>query len=707
MSSFFRLVERSDLAPRTPKEWLQAAGLAVVYCAGALISLRWAVVPGAGTAFWPSAGIALAAVALLGPRVWLGALVGRLLTFWILGAPQPLWAQLVIATATALGALLPVLVLRRLKTDTRLDSLPSALWLVIGAGAGGATISAAAGALMLLAGGAPPHKVEQAFVNWWFGFCTGVLTFAPVFLSWRASQERWPARRIGHLVLICVLTGAAAYLIFLREGLEPSSRAWFIFPLLVWGGLAFDGRGASLVSLLVSLCAFVATLQGVGPFRDDGPSGAILLTQQFVAVMASTTLILAAVASERRGREALSRSERKYKAESAALSVLNETGAVIAAELDLERAVQVVTDAGAALTLARYAAFFYKVPDGEGGLMTLYALSGAPRSAFEAFDHPRATAVFAPTFEGRGTVRSGDVTQDPRYGREGPHFGMPRGHLPVRSYLAVPVRSRSGEIIGGLFFGHPDPNMFDERAEWLAEGVASHAAIAIDNARLYQSAQTELAQRRRAEEHQRLLINELNHRVKNTLATVQSLAAQTLRSSDDLKTAREAFEQRLMALSATHNLLTQSSWASAELGDLVRQAAEPFAADRFVSEGPAVSLSPARSLALSMALHELGTNALKYGALSAVGGLVRVTWRVAAGRLDLVWSEEGGPPVQAPTRRGFGSRLISQALARELRGQVRLDYDRAGVRCEISFPLEATDSPAPARDEGLEETPPQ
>ncbi|MCK5911002.1 MAG: MASE1 domain-containing protein [Caulobacter sp.] len=697
MTSLLDGLERANLTPRTLREWLLVASLALIYCVGAVVSLRWAVVPGAGTAFWPSAGIALAAIAYYGPRVWLGALLGRLLTFWVMAAPQPLWSQLVIATATALGALVPVLILNRLKTNAKLDSLPSALWLVIGAGAGGATISAGAGALMLLLSGSPVGKVDQAFVNWWFGFLTGVLTFAPVFMTWRGALERWTPTRIGHLTLICVATGALAYLIFLR-GEGAYSRAWFVFPLLVWAGLAFDTRGAALASLLVSLCAFLGTLQGNGPFHGAGTSGAILLTQQFVAVMASTTLILAAVASERRGREALERSESRYKAESAALAVLNETGAVIAAELDLERAVQVVIDAGAALTHARYAAFFYSAPDGQGHSMMLYALSGAPRSAFDAFGHPRATEVFAPTFEGTATIRSGDITQDPRYGRNDPHFGMPKGHLPVRSYLAVPVRSRSGEIIGGLFFGHSDPDVFDERAQWLAEGVASHAAIAIDNARLYQSAQAELAQRRRAEELQRLLINELNHRVKNTLATVQSLAAQTLRSSDDLATAREAFDRRLMALSATHNLLTQSSWASAELGDLVRQAAEPFVADRFIARGPSVSLSPARSLALSMALHELSTNALKYGALSVADGVVRLTWRVTAGQLELVWAEEGGPPVVAPTRRGFGTRLISQALARELRGQVRLEHDPAGVRCEIRFPLDAEDAPGPARE---------
>jgi GAF domain-containing protein len=130
----------------------------------------------------------------------------------------------------------------------------------------------------------------------------------------------------------------------------------------------------------------------------------------------------------------------------------------------------------------------------------LYSLSGVPREAFSKFPMPRATAVFQPTFRGDGTIRSDDILKDPRYGKSKPHYGMPKGHLPVRSYLAVPVTSRSGEVLGGLFFGHEQPGMFKPEHETLLSGIAGQAAIAIDNARLFQAAQRELEERRRVEE---------------------------------------------------------------------------------------------------------------------------------------------------------------------------------------------------------------
>ena len=187
--------------------------------------------------------------------------------------------------------------------------------------------------------------------------------------------------------------------------------------------------------------------------------------------------------------------------QSAILETLNATGAALAAELDLQRLVQTVTDAGVELSGAAFGAFFYKTEAETGEGMLLYALSGAEREAFDGFGHPRATAIFKPTFDGEGVVRSDDITQDPRYGRNAPHEGLPKGHLPVRSYLAVPVVSRSGEVIGGLFFGHPDKAMFDERSERLMQGLAGQAAVAIDNARLFAAAQksNELLEERVAE----------------------------------------------------------------------------------------------------------------------------------------------------------------------------------------------------------------
>jgi len=195
----------------------------------------------------------------------------------------------------------------------------------------------------------------------------------------------------------------------------------------------------------------------------------------------------------------------QVREEARALEVLNNTGVAVAAEHDVERLVQRVTDAGVELSHAEFGAFFYNVIREGGEAYTLYTLSGAPRSAFEKFPMPRNTAIFEPTFRGRGPVRSDDILSDARYGKSAPYHGMPKGHLSVRSYLAVPVVSRSGEVLGGLFFGHPQPRVFTERAERIVTALASQAAVAIDNARLYQTSQREIEARKQAErELQRL-----------------------------------------------------------------------------------------------------------------------------------------------------------------------------------------------------------
>lgn len=197
-----------------------------------------------------------------------------------------------------------------------------------------------------------------------------------------------------------------------------------------------------------------------------------------------------------------------------ALEILNRAGADLARENDLEKVVQLVTDAGVELSGAQFGAFFHNVINPSGESYMLYTLSGVPREAFSKFPMPRNTAVFAPTFLGEGIVRSADITQDSRYGRNEPRKGMPEGHLPVRSYLAVPVISRMGEVIGGLFFGHADIGVFDEASESGLAGLAGEAAVAIDNARLYDAAQRELQERRRAEEALKELNANLEHLVK-------------------------------------------------------------------------------------------------------------------------------------------------------------------------------------------------
>jgi PAS domain S-box-containing protein len=197
-------------------------------------------------------------------------------------------------------------------------------------------------------------------------------------------------------------------------------------------------------------------------------------------------------------------------------------------------------------------------------------------------------------------------------------------------------------------------------------------------------------EQRRAQEHQRLLINELNHRVKNTLATVQSIASQTLRNASSPDDAREALENRLLALSRAHDVLTRENWEGASLHEIVAQAVAPYSSrgeDRLHLTGEAIRLQPRMALALAMALQELATNAVKYGALSNATGEVRIAWTDGEDRLHLIWRETGGPPVKPPSRRGFGTRLIERSLASDLNGEVRIRFEPTGLVCTVDAPL--------------------
>jgi PAS domain S-box-containing protein len=232
----------------------------------------------------------------------------------------------------------------------------------------------------------------------------------------------------------------------------------------------------------------------------------------------------------------------EVREEARTLEVLNQTGVAVAAEHDLERLVGLVTDAGVELSHAEFGAFFYNVLRDDGEAYTLYTISGVPREAFSKFPMPRNTAVFEPTFRGRGPVRSDDILADPRYGKNDPHHGMPTGHLPVRSYLAVSVVSRSGEVLGGLFFGHSQPKVFTARAERIVSGLASQAAVAIDNVRLYQTSQREVAARKQAESELQKLNQTLERRAEER-------AAQLAESLTKLETTERRF--RLLVESVT------------------------------------------------------------------------------------------------------------------------------------------------------------
>jgi len=250
------------------------------------------------------------------------------------------------------------------------------------------------------------------------------------------------------------------------------------------------------------------------------------------------------------------RTEEALREQTEALRTINEVSPIISAELDLHNIVQAVTDAATELTGARFGSFFYNVLNVEGASYMLYTLSGVPREAFAHFPMPRATDLFGPTFRGEGVLRIADVRKDPRYGKNSPYFGMPEGHLPVTSYLAVPVVSRSGEVMGGLFFGHPEANVFGARHEQIVVGLASQASVAMDNARLYEAAQRARAEAeasaaenerlyRDAQESSRLkdeFLANVSHELRTPLTAILGWAHMLRTGQFDGDSASKAFE---------------------------------------------------------------------------------------------------------------------------------------------------------------------
>jgi PAS domain S-box-containing protein len=246
-------------------------------------------------------------------------------------------------------------------------------------------------------------------------------------------------------------------------------------------------------------------------------------------------------------RDRLLDSERGARSEA---ETLVRVGRALSGELDLHKLVQAATDAAIDLTGAAFGAFFYTVPDPQGGHLTLYTISGVPREEFSKFPMPRATDLFGPTLRGEAVVRSDDITADPRYGHSAPHHGMPEGHLPVRSYLAVPVRSRSGEVLGAMFLGHPEPARFSDRHARLVDGVVTQAAVAIDNARLYDRervARTEAeCQSRMKDEFLATLSHELRTPLNAILGWSQILAGGS-RNAEDLAEGLRVIERNARA----------------------------------------------------------------------------------------------------------------------------------------------------------------
>jgi PAS domain S-box-containing protein len=512
--------------------------------------------------------------------------------------------------------------------------------------------------------------------------------------------------------------------------------------------------------------------------------------------------------------------ERALLRQSRRLERLNQIAKSVATDIDnLERVVQTVTDAATELCGAKFGAFFYNRRDAAGESYTLFTLSGAPRSAFEKFGLPRNTPVFGPTFHGLGTLRSDDIRKDPRYGHNPPHHGMPQGHLPVVSYLAVPVISSTGEVHGGLFFGHDEPGVFTSDAEAIIEAVAAHAAVALDNARLLRTLRQESEQRRasaltsnrlaaivetsadailtkdlggiitswnqgatelfgydageaigrpvtmlipadrqaeeakiqsriragervepyetvrqrrdgtlidiwlsvsplkdstgaivgaskiarditernRAREQERLLIREMNHRIKNLFALASSIISLSARDAASPQALKIQATERLAALARVHSLALSRHGPDhaavampTTLHALIKAILSPYGdgdGGRIRLSGDDLALSPSATTSFALLVHEFATNAAKYGALSSERGKIAIDTRRQGDRLLFTWTERGGPAVTAPSSaEGFGG-YLAKATVKTLDGQIAHSWDADGVTVTLDVAL--------------------
>jgi PAS domain S-box-containing protein len=306
---------------------------------------------------------------------------------------------------------------------------------------------------------------------------------------------------------------------------------------------------------------------------------------------------------------------------------------------------------------------------------------------------------------GLDPARDGSMT----YARFLAEVVHPEDRAAVEAAVGEAVRTGRYAVEFRIRRGRPDG---DSEVRWVL-GRGRRLAAGADGAPgLMVGANVDITERRAAEERRRLVLREMGHRVKNTMAAVQSVARQTMRASPDLATFAAAFEARLLAMARAHDLLTREDWAGAALGEVVRAALEPHASgagarlDLSGREAAGAVLAPGAALALSMALHELATNALKHGAWSAPGGRVEVSCGAdpdgGGGAAIVEWTERGGPPVPPgpPARRGFGLRLMERGLGAEAGLAVDLRFEPAGVRCALRLRPAAGGTPHAAADAG-------
>ncbi len=401
------------------------------------------------------------------------------------------------------------------------------------------------------------------------------------------------------------------------------------------------------------------------------------------------------------------RVQQALRDESKVLELLNSTGSALARQRDLRSLLQTVSDAATGISGARFGAFFYNGTDRAGEPFTLHAVSGAGTAEFAKLDLPAPTALLGPTLRGEGVVRSDDITADPRYGQSAPHFGIPEGHPAMRSYLAVPVVARSGEVLGRLMFGHPEAGIFTERTERIIGGIAAQAAVAIDNTRLYEAAQRAAEERKDLLESERLARAEaertsqmkdeflatLSHELRTPLSAILGWAQvlrRGTRDTADLQKGLQTIERNARAQAQLiEDLLDMSRITSGKVMLDIQTLAPPVFIDAAIEtvrpaaeakniriekhydpEAGMIAGDPAR---LQQVIWNLLSNAIKF---TPRDGLVRIDLRPAGGSVEIAVSDSGA---------GIAPEFITHVFERFRQGDASTTRQHGGLGLGLSI----------------------
>jgi len=728
---------------------------AMGYFALAVLGLGWSTVAGVASPVWPAAGFALWAILTFGLRIGPAIFAGALAAFMLFARETPLPAAVAIAAGNTVAAAAAIAAYRRVAGLREPDAGFRGAIGLLAATLVTALIAASLGVLALDL--ALPAGVDaRTWAAWFFGDASGAAVVAPLLLFGR-SRRRLTRGEATHLALCLTATaGISAVAFFGGALLLP----YHLFVPLIWAALALRRQGAVLAVAVTAVIAIagVATVN-VPPALTSGDP--IILVEQFLLIASATTLLLAAATDERRAESKLREGRRRLDFALDAANMIGwevdpATGAVthfgdvsrvlggpcadtegfyrLVHPEDRER----VREGIAAGMAAGSYALEYRLlpPDGQirwmldrgqrtsrpDGRMMMTGVNTdiTPRKLAElALAEERERLRLAQEATGVGVW---EMSLEPRRLYWAPELfplwdrdvalGAPnRDEFEAMVHpddLANAIASSASEKVGDVYEGEFRVRTRDGGWRWLSARARLLGDSAGRPAR-WLGVNVDINNRKLDEERGKLLTAELDHRVKNILATIQALIARTSATKDSAAELATTLQGRVQAMARAHAMLARNRWDSASLTRLLEDELGPYGLDRVTLSGPDIQLLPRAALSLSLAIHELATNAAKYGALSASGGRIRIVWRIepgAAPRLALDWTESGGPAVAGPpARRGFGTTLTDRVIRHEFGGSLAIDFAPGGLEARIVLPLDRiqrNEVAAPARRDAVQ-----